>query len=106
MDKPQLKTEELELEGFHCADCAVTIEQTVAKMNGVEDVKASFTSGKVKVSYVPAEVTHADLVRSVEKIGYRVSREAHKNIERKALWKDREVRFTALSGLLLAVGLV
>ena len=44
MTKETIKTEELRLEGLHCADCAVTIEQTVAKLGGVEFVKANFTA--------------------------------------------------------------
>jgi Cd2+/Zn2+-exporting ATPase len=100
-----LKTTELQLEGLHCADCAVTIEKTVAKVGGVHHVKASFTSGKVKIEYDPDKVGYDDLVRSVEKIGYRVTQQAHKRLEQRQFWKEREFQFTLLSGLALAIGL-
>ncbi|MFQ5649553.1 MAG: heavy metal translocating P-type ATPase [bacterium] len=100
------KTEELRLEGLHCVDCAATIEKTMAKVNGVQAVQANFTAGKMKVSYDPLSVGYQDLVRCVERIGYRVSRENHRDLERKSLWRDRQVQFTALAGLALAAGLL
>ncbi len=106
MSEPSLKTEELQLEGFHCSDCAVTIENTVAKLGGVQSVQAKFTSGKVRISYDPDTVTHDDLVKSVEKIGYRVNDDSHKNLKKRQVWKEREFQFTLISGLILAIGLV
>lgn len=106
MAEEQLKSEELQLEGLHCADCAVTIEKTVAKLAGVQTVKVSFTSGKLKVDYDPEKVGHEALVQSVEKIGYKVTQESHKDIEKKKFWKEREVIFTGISGLVLGIGLV
>ncbi len=38
MTKETLKTEELRVEGFHCAGCAVTIDLTMALLGGVESV--------------------------------------------------------------------
>ena len=106
MNENKLTIEELALEGFHCADCAVTIEKTIAKVNGVEQVKANFTSGKVKVGYDSSRVGHGDLVKTVEKIGYRVNSKAHKNIEKKSIWADPEFQITIVAGLLLGAGLV
>lgn len=106
MSTETLKTDELHVEGFHCADCAVTIEKTVAKLGGVEFVKANFTSGKVKVDYDPVKLGYDDLVRSVEKIGYRVTDLAHRNFKKKSFWTDREFHFTLISGLALGLGLV
>ena len=105
MQPAQLKTEELRLEGFHCADCAVTIEKTVAKLGGVHEVEAQFTTGKVKVIYDPTKVADTDLVRSVEKIGYKVERDVHRDLERKRLWQERAFQLTMLSGLFVALGL-
>jgi len=105
MSKETIKTEKLRVKGFHCASCAVTIEQTVAKLDGVESVKANFTAGKVKVDYDPGRLGYDDLVRSVEKIGYKVSTETHQNLEKKKIWQDREFHFTLISGLFLGLGL-
>ncbi|MFQ5865269.1 MAG: heavy metal translocating P-type ATPase [bacterium] len=105
MPEDTLKSEELQLEGFHCVDCADTIEKTVAKLNGVHQVKANFASGKVKISYDPVTAHYEDLVRSVERIGYRVKHDAFKISEERNIWQEREFIFTILSGLLLGIGL-
>ncbi|MFQ5640848.1 MAG: heavy metal translocating P-type ATPase [bacterium] len=105
MAESTLKTAEMQVEGFHCADCAVTIEKTVSKLGGVKIVQANFTSGKVKVSYDPAQVANLDLVQSVERIGYKVKQGAHRDIEKKKLWKDREFQLTLLSGFALTISL-
>jgi Cd2+/Zn2+-exporting ATPase len=100
-----LKTEEMQLEGFHCVDCAETIEKTVAKLAGVEQVKANFASRKVRVRYDPIKVQPNDLVKSIERIGYRVKHDANKVTEQRKLWKQQEFLFTAVSGLVLGLGL-
>jgi Cd2+/Zn2+-exporting ATPase len=105
MTEAVVQTEDLQLEGFHCADCADTIEKTVVKLGGVQKVQANFTSGRVKIEYDPLRVARCDLVRSVEKIGYRVSGDVHRNLQKKRFWKDREFQFTLISGLLLAFGI-
>ncbi len=72
MSKETIKTEELRVEGFHCADCAVTIKQTMAKLGGVESVKANFTAGKVTVVYDAAASLPERLTAGTGKIGIRL----------------------------------
>lgn len=105
MSETTLRTEHLQLEGFHCADCAVTIEKTVAKVNGVASVQANFAAGKVKIRYNPFQVRLEELIHRVENIGYRVQTDMHQDIEAKTLWRNRELYFTLLSGCLLFLGL-
>jgi len=96
----------LELDGFHCADCAATIEKTVAKLGGVSSVEANYAAGKVKVEFDPQRLMYQHLVRSVEKIGYRVKRQTHVPQARKNPWRDRRVHLTLLSGLFVGLGLL
>ncbi|MFQ5771170.1 MAG: heavy metal translocating P-type ATPase, partial [bacterium] len=105
MSEHTIINDELQLEGFHCADCAVTIEKTVAKVGGVQFVQANFASGKVKISYDPLKVKQDELVRRVEKIGYRVKNDIHAALAKKPFWQEREFLLTLIAGLLLAIGL-
>ena len=105
MTEVALLTENLQLEGFHCADCAQTIEKTVAKVGGVRSVKANFAAGRVRIVYDGARVARSELVRSVEKIGYRVTADVHRDITKKQFWKEREFQYTFVSGSFLALGL-
>lgn len=102
----KIELKELQLEGFHCADCAVTIEKTISKLNGVQCVEAVYTSGKVKVAFNPEKCHYAHLVQSVEKIGYNVQTGTHRSYEKRNLWKDREFHFTMISGLSIGLGLL
>lgn len=106
MSETLLKTDSMSLEGLHCSDCAATIEKTVAKMSGVAEVSTSLSSGKLKVSYNPIKVSYPDLVKCVEKIGYRVKTDGHKNIEKKSFLSKPEILTTAISGFLLGAGLL
>src|SRR3990172_2086065 len=100
------KTETLQLEWLHCVDCAATSEKTVAKRAGVNEVKATFGSGKLKVNYNPVKISLQELINCVEKIGYRVITSAHKNITKRILWKQSEFVFMVISGILLGFGLL
>ncbi len=100
-----LKSEELQIEGLHCADCAATIENTIAKVGGVKKVKVSFSTSKLKIDYDHHKVALDDLVQRVAKIGYKVKQEAHKNFEQRNFWREREVHFMLVSGAALATGL-
>ena len=106
MAETLIKTENMRLEGLHCADCAVTIEKTVAKMNGVQTVNANFSAGKLKISYDPVKVTYPDLVACVENIGYRVQGQAHKVLEKKPIWGTKAFLLTLAAGLFLGAGLL
>ncbi|HEX9652569.1 MAG TPA: cation-translocating P-type ATPase [bacterium] len=100
-----IKSEELHLEGLHCADCAGTIEGTIAKVGGVKSVKVGFTTGRMKIDYDPHKVTLQDLVMRVEKIGYKVKQEAHKKFEKRNFWSEGQVQGMIISGAALAAGL-
>jgi len=104
MEERLIKTENMRLQGLHCADCAVTIENTVAKMNGVQTASANFGAGKLKVSYDPVKVTYPDLVACVESIGYRVQSEAHQVVAKRAIWVSQAFVLTCLAGLFLGAG--
>ncbi len=105
MSEAALKIDDLQIEGLHCMDCAATIEKTVAKISGVHNVRASFSSGKVKVHYDPVYVGFNDLVSCIEKIGYRVRSEGHKNLQRAPIWKENAFFLVLFSGIALALGL-
>jgi len=100
------KTDNLNIEGLHCMDCAANIEKTVAKINGVRLAKASFSSGNLKVTYSPTLVKFRELVSCVEKIGYRVRTEESPNIERTAIWKQLPFWLMICSGIALGAGLL
>ena len=40
---------ELRIEGMHCAACVATVEKSLRRVNGVEDVMVNLTMGSARV---------------------------------------------------------
>lgn len=60
------------MEPFTCPSCIKKIENTVGKVDGVENVQVMFNSGRVRVEF-DAATTTADAVQDViVKLGYPV----------------------------------
>jgi Cu+-exporting ATPase len=65
-------TIDLPIAGMTCANCAMTIERTLKRMDGVLEASASYASESAHVRYLPTVVTRSDMARKIDEIGYRV----------------------------------
>jgi copper chaperone CopZ len=65
-------TETLKVAGMTCSGCEHSITTTVAKIDGVRDVRADHKAGQATVSYDPAKVDRAAIKVAIEKLGYKV----------------------------------
>ncbi|MGG1554348.1 heavy metal translocating P-type ATPase [Paenibacillus ferrarius] len=61
---------DLTLTGMTCAACSAKIEKVLNKLPGVETAAVNLTTEAAHVTYNPAEVTPADMIARVEKLGY------------------------------------
>ena len=69
------RTETLHIAGMTCANCERRIERKLREAEGVEDVRASFAEGKVRVVY-DADATDIGAVgKLIEELDYRVVRD-------------------------------
>ena len=55
-----------------CAACAVKIETTVKKLDGVSDAVSNYGNNTATVVYDPDVVPKEKVVRAIEKAGYSV----------------------------------
>ena len=62
----------LPITGMHCANCVTTVERSLKKAGGVSDAAVNFATEQATVSFDPALVKPADLVKQVEDAGYGV----------------------------------
>ncbi len=62
----------LMLEGMHCGHCAEAIANGLKKTKGVKSAEVVYTTSKAKVVYDPDAIKVADLVKTVEGLGYAV----------------------------------
>ena len=61
----------LVISGMHCSSCAAIIERQLKKVPGVAEAKVNFASEKASILYNPASAKTDDLIKAVEKAGYR-----------------------------------
>lgn len=62
----------LSIDGMTCAGCENKIEFTLKKLDGIEEVKAMFTSANVYVTYDSNTVRLQQIIDAIEKLDYRV----------------------------------
>jgi Cu+-exporting ATPase len=63
----------LPVTGMTCANCAITIERCLGKVEGVKEAKVNLASEKAVVAYDPAQVRGEGLVSSIRDAGYDVA---------------------------------
>ncbi len=82
------------LQGMHCAACALTIEDALRRVPGVERAEVSAATQRARVVWNPAQVLPSQWMAAVERAGYQVfpardafAREIRKRESRRALWR-------------------
>ncbi|MGE6376804.1 heavy metal translocating P-type ATPase [Peribacillus muralis] len=61
---------EFTITGMTCAACATRIEKGLNKLNGVSKANVNLALEHATVEYAPSEITPADIIQRVEKLGY------------------------------------
>ncbi len=62
----------LKVKGIHCASCVSMIKKSVKKVDGVEEASVSLITGEVTVLFDPAKKPLENIVKAVNKMGYKV----------------------------------
>jgi len=68
---------EFDITGMTCAACATRIEKGLNKLAGVSSTNVNLALEKATIEFNPSEVSIADIIAKVEKLGY----EAHQKAE-------------------------
>ncbi len=88
------------IEGMDCSDCALVLEHSLARMDGVLDVRVSYVGQSMHLEYDSQHVSRRALERRIRQLGYRVPVEG----ARRWYEENRELLFSLASGLLVLVG--
>ena len=85
---------ELPIRGMTCANCALTIERALRKLDGVVEANVNLANERATVEYIPTAVSLADIKRAIVDVGYEVVEagegEEVEDAERAA--REREIR--------------
>ncbi|MGD8776730.1 MAG: heavy metal translocating P-type ATPase, partial [Syntrophobacterales bacterium] len=63
----------LPITGMTCANCALNIERSLKKVQGVEQTNVNFAAEQASVSFDPAKVQIDDLVKMIQDAGYGIA---------------------------------
>ncbi len=59
------------IEGMHCASCAMNVERSLKKIDGVKEVGVSVLTKKAIVE-TDKEISDEEIKKAVSKVGYKV----------------------------------
>jgi Cd2+/Zn2+-exporting ATPase len=97
----------LTVTGLDCAECARTLEQGVAAMDGVRQAEVNFTLARLTLDFDPQETDERAVVARVRELGYDVKSPAQ---ERRGLWaairRRRSQVLTGAAGVLIVLAFV
>jgi Cd2+/Zn2+-exporting ATPase len=97
----------LSIKGLDCAECARTLEQGVAKLDGIRHAEVNFTLARLTLDFDPQEIGERAVVARVRELGYDVETPER---ERRGLWTGLRRRqsevLASIAGLLIAAALI
>jgi copper chaperone CopZ len=67
-----MKSADLKIEGMHCEGCAQTIKALIGAEPGVRVAEVSFKDGQARILYDTQTVNEEQLIKVIERGGYRV----------------------------------
>jgi len=60
------------LSGLHCSSCAMSIDNALEEVDGVQEAVTSYAKAETKVSFDPKKTSHEELKRAIQGAGYQV----------------------------------
>ena len=80
--------------GMHCSACALTIEEALRRVPGIERAEVSAATQRARIVWHPSQVLPSQWIAAVERAGYQAfpardafAREVRKRESRRALWR-------------------
>lgn len=92
--------EVIPIRGVDCSDCVTVLEHSISRIDGVLDVKASYTAQKIFIEYDSKATNQAAIERRIQHLGYQIPREG----ARKWYEENRALFFSLVAGLFLLLG--
>jgi Cd2+/Zn2+-exporting ATPase len=88
------------IEGMDCSDCVTVLEHSLNRIDGVLDVKASYTAQKIFVEFDSITTNQRTIERRIQDLGYSIQRAG----TRKWYQENRSLIFSLAAGLVLFIG--
>lgn len=96
-----MKKVSLNVSGMHCASCAIIIDKSLSKLDGVRQASVNFSTSKASVEFDEKSLNEQELVNAVKSAGYSAELALQKqDPERQALLQRKEINSLRNSFLL------
>ncbi len=89
MDKVNIERKSFNIEGMTCAACSRTIERSVGRMKGVQEISVNLATNKMTVSFDTETLKKTDIIERVEKAGFKAK-------------EDEKVKILSIKGMTCA----
>jgi Cd2+/Zn2+-exporting ATPase len=89
-----------------CIECAKKIEKAVRSIDGVKSVRVSYALGKLNVEGEKGKLTQGEISRTLERLGYKVSKDEEPELTRFFSLSNRRLVATIVCGAFFALGAV
>lgn len=76
MNRKTLTRTVLRSDEFTCPSCVAKIENKLNELDGVEEAKVHFATGRIEIGHDRDKVTLKDLIEAVKATGYRAEARA------------------------------
>lgn len=70
VDETNMHSDNYDIEGLDCGDCAAKLEKGIKKIKGVAHAQVNFASAKMKVTYDGGVVDTEEIIKTVSRFGY------------------------------------
>ncbi len=82
---------DLNIKNMTCANCAITVEKTLKKLNGVKKASVNLNSETAHIEYDGTVTDENQMIKAIENVGYKASRKEVTNYEEKEREKKKEI---------------
>lgn len=65
---------DLDIQGMHCAACSASIERSVGKLSGVNEISVNLLTNSAHVSYDPKQIKLNEIIERIERAGFQAQR--------------------------------
>lgn len=70
------KKTKLKIIGMHCTSCAMNIDMDLEDVDGIKEANTNYVKQVSEVEFDEGKVTIEDIIKSIEKTGYKAQQQA------------------------------
>ena len=98
-----LVTKTLLVEGMTCAACSTRIDKALNKIEGVVKANVNLSTNKATIQYPSGLLDEEDLIKVVEKAGYKAEVEVERDLDREKELREKEIKSLKTSFIISAI---